>query len=106
MRLILVFPLALKALRRNLMRTMLTMLGVIIGVSAVICTIAIGEGASSKIQDAIASVGANVVWVEAGGVNRSGVRTGSGQTKSLTLADMRAPSPKRERVCQATAASA
>ena len=90
MRLVLVFPLALKALRRNLMRTMLTMLGVIIGVSAVICTIAIGEGASSKIQDAIASVGANVVWVEAGGVNRGGVRTGSGQTKSLTLADMRA----------------
>jgi putative ABC transport system permease protein len=90
MRLILVFPLAFKALRRNLMRTMLTMLGVIIGVSAVICTIAIAEGASGKIQDAIASVGANVVWVEAGGVNRSGVRTGSGQTKSLTLADMRA----------------
>ena len=90
MRHILVFRLAFKALRRNLMRTMLTMLGVIIGVSAVICTIAIGEGASGKIQDAIASVGANVVWVEAGGVNRSGVRTGSGQTKSLTLADMRA----------------
>jgi putative ABC transport system permease protein len=90
MRLILVFPLALKALRRNLMRTMLTMLGVIIGVSAVICTIAIGEGASTKIQAAIASVGANVVWVEAGGVNRGGVRTGSGQTQSLTLADMRA----------------
>jgi putative ABC transport system permease protein len=90
MHLLLLFPLALKALRRNLMRTMLTMLGVIIGVSAVICTIAIGEGASSKIQDAIASVGANIVWVEAGGVNRSGVRTGSGQTKSLTLADMRA----------------
>ena len=90
MRLTLLFPLAFKALRRNLMRTMLTMLGVIIGVSAVICTIAIGEGASGKIQDAIASVGANVVWVEAGGVNRGGVRTGSGQTKSLTLADMRA----------------
>lgn len=65
MRHILVFRLAFKALRRNLMRTMLTMLGVIIGVSAVICTIAIGEGASGKIQDAIASVGANVVWVEA-----------------------------------------
>jgi putative ABC transport system permease protein len=88
MRLILVLPLALKALRRNLMRTMLTMLGVIIGVSAVICTIAIGEGASAKIREAIASVGANVVWVEAGGVNRGGVRTGAGGTRSLTLADM------------------
>jgi putative ABC transport system permease protein len=72
------------------MRSALTMLGVIIGVSAVICTIAIGEGASHKIQEAIASVGANVVWVEAGGVNRGGVRTGSGGTKSLTLADMHA----------------
>jgi len=75
-------------LRRNAMRSILTMLGVIIGVSAVICTIAIGEGASSKIREAIASIGANVVWVEAGGVNRNGVRTGSGGTKSLTLADM------------------
>jgi putative ABC transport system permease protein len=72
------------------MRTMLTMLGVIIGVSAVICVVAIGEGASTKIQEAIASVGANVVWVEAGGVNKSGVRTGSGGTKSLTLADLAA----------------
>jgi len=90
MRLILILPLAVKALRRNAMRTILTMLGIIIGVSAVICTIAIGEGAASKIQDAIASVGANVVWVEAGGVNVGGVRTGSGQTKSLTLGDMQA----------------
>ena len=90
LRLLLLLPLALKSLRRNRMRSALTMLGVIIGVSAVICTIAIGEGASHKIQEAIASVGANVVWVEAGGVNRGGVRTGSGGTKSLTLADMHA----------------
>jgi len=81
---------SLKALRRNMMRTALTMLGVVIGVSAVICTIAIGEGASQKIREAIASIGANVVWVEAGGVNKSGVRTGSGGTKSLTLADFQA----------------
>jgi putative ABC transport system permease protein len=90
MRVLLIVPLAVKALRRNVLRTMLTMLGIIIGVSAVICTVAIGEGASSKIQDAIASVGANVVWVEAGGVNLNGVRTGSGQTKSLVLGDMQA----------------
>jgi putative ABC transport system permease protein len=90
MRLLLLIPLALKALRRNLMRTALTMLGIVIGVSAVICTVAIGEGASSKIRDAIASVGANVIWVEAGGSNVGGVRTGSGQTKSLTLGDMQA----------------
>jgi putative ABC transport system permease protein len=81
---------SLKALRRNTMRTLLTMLGVIIGVAAVVCTVAIGEGASVKIREAIASIGDNVVWVEAGGVNRGGVRTGSGGTKSLTLADMHA----------------
>jgi putative ABC transport system permease protein len=90
MRLLMLIRVSLKALRRNMMRTALTALGIIIGVSAVICTVAIGEGASSKIRDAIASIGANVVWVEAGGVNKGGVRTGSGGTKSLTLADMRA----------------
>jgi len=88
MRVVGLLVVSLKALRRNLMRSILTMLGVIIGVSAVICTIAIGEGASTKIREAIASVGANVVWVEAGGVNKNGVRTGSGGTKSLVLADM------------------
>jgi putative ABC transport system permease protein len=90
MRLLVVVSIALKALRRNVMRTLLTMLGVVIGVSAVMCTVAIGEGAATKIQEAIASVGANLVWVEAGGVNRAGVRTGAGGTRSLTLADMRA----------------
>src|SRR5262245_27286361 len=90
MQLIMLFRVAIKALRRNLMRSILTTLGVIVGVSAVICTIAIGEGASFKIREAIASIGDNVVWVEAGGVNRSGVRTGSGGTKSLMLGDMRA----------------
>jgi len=90
MQILLLFAVAAKALRRNLMRSILTTLGVIIGVSAVICTIAIGEGASFKIREAIASIGDNLVWVEAGGVNRNGVRTGAGGTKSLTLADMRA----------------
>jgi len=90
MQLVMLLRVAVKALRRNLMRSILTTLGVIIGVSAVICTIAIGEGASFKIREAIASIGDNVVWVEAGGVNRNGVRTGSGGTKSLMLADMRA----------------
>jgi putative ABC transport system permease protein len=88
MRVFMLFGMSLKALRRNMMRTLLTMLGVIIGVSAVICTVAIGEGASTKIREAIASIGANVVWVEAGGVNKNGVRTGTGGTKSLVLGDM------------------
>ena len=78
MRLLLPLRIALKALRANIMRTLLTMLGVIIGVGAVICTVSIGEGASAKIREAIVNIGANLVWVEAGGVNRNGVRTGSG----------------------------
>jgi putative ABC transport system permease protein len=88
MRLLLPLRIALKALRSNVMRTLLTMLGVIIGVSAVICTVSIGEGASARIRDAIVNIGANLVWVEAGGVNRNGVRTGTGGTKTLTVADM------------------
>jgi len=87
-RALMIVPLALKALRRHVMRTILTTLGVIIGVSAVICTVAIGEGASAQIRTAIANIGANLVWVEAGGVNRNGVRTGSGATRTLTIADL------------------
>src|ERR1700726_1001984 len=81
---------AFRALGRNKMRTALTMLGVIIGVAAVICTVSIGEGATQKIQTAIQNMGANMVWVEAGGVNLNGVRTGNGTTKSLTIEDANA----------------
>jgi len=81
---------ALLALGRNKMRTALTMLGIIIGVGAVICTVAIGEGASSQIQEQIRSIGDNMVWIEAGGRNVNGVRTGTRGTKSLTLGDAKA----------------
>jgi putative ABC transport system permease protein len=81
---------AFRALGRNKMRTALTMLGVIIGVAAVICTVSIGEGATQKIQTAIQNMGANLVWIEAGGVNLNGVRTGNGATKTLTVDDVKA----------------
>src|SRR5204863_9857898 len=79
--------LAMEALRQNVMRTALTMLGIVIGVAAVICVVAIGEGAQASVERAITNIGANMIWVEAGGVNRSGVRSGSFGTKTLTLAD-------------------
>ena len=82
--------LALKALRQNVMRTALTMLGIIIGVGAVICVVAIGEGAQATVEQAITNIGANMIWVEAGGVNRAGVRTGAFGTKTLTLGDYEA----------------
>src|SRR5215831_1115279 len=90
MRLLMIPRLALKALAQNTLRTGLTMLGIIIGVGAVICVVAIGEGASASVERAITNIGANMIWVEAGGVNRNGVHTGSGATKTLTLGDYEA----------------
>src|SRR5436190_2660578 len=85
MNLLMIPRLALKGLRQNVLRTGLTMLGIIIGVGAVICVIAIGEGAQASVERAITNIGANMIWVEAGGVNRGGVRTGAFGTKTLTL---------------------
>jgi putative ABC transport system permease protein len=90
MNLLIIPRLALKALRQNLMRTGLTMLGIIIGVGAVICVVAIGEGAQTRIEQAITNIGANMIWVEAGSVNLAGVRTGTFGTPTLTLADYEA----------------
>ncbi len=81
---------ALRALGRNRMRSLLTMLGMIIGVGAVICSVAIGEGASNEIQEQIRNIGDNMIWIEAGGRNVNGVRTGTRGTKSLTLGDAKA----------------
>jgi len=89
-RLLMIPRLALKALARNVTRTLLTMLGIVIGVAAVICVVAIGDGAQANVERAITNIGANMIWVEAGGVNRGGVRTGSGATKTLTLGDCEA----------------
>src|SRR6185369_9947826 len=85
-----VLRIALKALRQNLLRTGLTMLGIVIGVGAVICVVAIGEGAQASVERAITNIGANMIWVEAGGVNRGGVRTGAFGTKTLGLEDFQA----------------
>ncbi len=90
MNLLMIPRLALKALAQNKMRTALTMLGIIIGVGAVICVIAIGEGASASVARAITNIGANMIWVESGGVNRNGVRTGTFSTKTLTMLDYEA----------------
>jgi putative ABC transport system permease protein len=85
-----VIRVALRALARNKMRTILTMLGIIIGVGAVICTVAIGQGASEQVQQQIQSLGDNIVMVFAGSVNTGGVRMGNGATKTLTPDDAQA----------------
>ncbi|MGH9738878.1 MAG: ABC transporter permease [Candidatus Acidiferrales bacterium] len=82
-----VIRVALRALARNKMRTILTMLGIIIGVGAVICTVAIGEGAGEQVQQQIQSLGTNMIMLFAGSVNSNGVRMGSEANKTLTADD-------------------
>jgi putative ABC transport system permease protein len=81
---------ALRALRRNKLRSALTVLGVMIGIGAVICVVALGTAGSDRIQEQLGLLGDNLVWVEAGGRNVSGVRTGTGQTKTLIMDDLHA----------------
>ncbi len=85
-----VLRVALRALARNKLRSALTMLGIIIGVGAVICAVAIGEGASIEVQEQIRNLGDNMIWIEAGGRSVNGVRTGTRGTKTLTLGDAKA----------------
>ena len=81
------FIVALKALRRNAMRTALTALGMIIGVAAVIVMVAIGTGASASIQSQIQSAGSNIVMVTAGSGGFGPVRQGQGAVTTLTAED-------------------
>ena len=81
---------ALRALRRNLMRSALTMLGIIIGVAAVIAMVAIGTGAKEQVASSIAQIGQNTVLVMSGAGARGGVRGGWGSSPTLTRQDYEA----------------
>jgi len=81
---------AVRALRVNKMRALLTMLGIIIGIAAVIAMVAIGAGASKVISDQIASMGSNLLLVLPGSTTSGGLRTGSGGTPTLTYDDAKA----------------
>jgi putative ABC transport system permease protein len=84
------FRLALRALARNKMRSALTMLGIIIGVAAVIAVVSIGQGAQYMVQQGIQAMGTNVVFIAAGSGRPGGVRVGYGGVKTLTIDDMNA----------------
>jgi putative ABC transport system permease protein len=84
---IMTLRIAIKALSRNKMRTALTMLGMIIGVSAVITLVAMGNGATSVIEDQIRGAGTNMITVNAGNASMGGVRGGSGTSSTLTVED-------------------
>ncbi len=81
---------AMKALRRNPMRAMLTTLGIVIGVGSVITMMEIGSGSSAAIRKTISSMGANVLNVRPGAASSGGVTFGSGSTTTLTPEDCEA----------------
>jgi putative ABC transport system permease protein len=80
---------AFRALRMNKLRSALTMLGIVIGVASVIATVAIGSGATQRIQQQIASIGSNIIIVIPGSMSSSGVRLGTGNAVTLSEADAR-----------------
>jgi putative ABC transport system permease protein len=88
MNLLITFKIALRALSRNKMRSVLTMLGIIIGVGAVIAMVGIGQGASASIQSQIANLGNNMLFVWAGSTNAGGMRGGMGSNNTLMPEDV------------------
>src|SRR5918999_1956643 len=86
-----IIKIAFRALARNKMRAALTMLGIIIGVSAVIAMVSIGQGAQASVQAQIEGMGTNLLFVSAGAQNTGGVRGGAGQdggNNALTAEDL------------------
>lgn len=84
------FNLALRALQRNKMRSTLTMLGIVIGVGAVVAMVGIGNGAKSQVEAQIATLGQNVILIFPGSVATGGVQSGSGGVGTLKLEDAKA----------------
>ena len=89
MRFLATLRIALRALRRNKLRSTLTALGIIIGVGAVIAMVGVGNGAKAQVEAQIASLGQNLIIVWAGNSSSGGVRGGWGSAGTLTLDDFR-----------------
>src|SRR3954465_12862293 len=91
---IMILRIAVKALNRNKMRTALTMLGMIIGVAAVITMVALGTGAQTSIEAQIQSAGTNMIIVSAGNFSQGGVRPGQGKAATLVPDDAAGDPPR------------
>ena len=97
-----VLKIAIRALRRNILRSFLTMLGIIVGIASVIVGVSMGTGAKAEVDKRIASMGQNLITVMSGNMSRGGVRGGFGGRPNLTVADYEA---LRKEVPGVTAAS-
>ena len=106
MTVLMIIKIAFRALVRNKMRAALTMLGIIIGVSAVIAMVSIGQGAQASVQAQISSIGTNLLFISAGAQNVGGVRSGTGETgtNTLTIEDLEAISREVPSVSMVTPA--
>ncbi|MDE3059111.1 MAG: ABC transporter permease, partial [Bacteroidota bacterium] len=98
-----ILKVAMRSLGRNKLRSFLTMLGIIIGVGAVIAMMAVGEGAQYNIQQQIASLGTNVLLIFPGSAVQGGIRIGLGSRTSLTPDDLEAIKTQCPSVAEATA---
>src|ERR1039458_5675714 len=78
---------ALRALRRNKLRSSLTALGIIIGVASVVAMVAVGNGAQARITNQISALGQNLLTIFAGSKHSGGVNSGLGSASTITLAD-------------------
>ncbi|GGG47885.1 ABC transporter permease [Bizionia arctica] len=90
MRLLNLFKIATKAIVLNKTRTLLTMLGIIIGVASVIAMLAIGEGSKESIRTTISAMGSNMITIKAGADTRGGVKQAASAMETLTLSDYEA----------------
>src|SRR4051794_41805541 len=81
----------LDAIRSHRLRSGLTMLGILIGIAAVILTVGLGEGAQAQVRDQINSLGTNLLIVSPGSVTSGGIRGGFGAARTLNQADAHAP---------------
>jgi putative ABC transport system permease protein len=93
---------AIRALRRNTMRTLLTALGIIIGIGAVITMVGLGQGARSEVEEQVNRLGQNVVLIFPGARQLGGVSIGGGSANTLTIEDARA---LRDEIPEVVAAS-
>ena len=87
LRALLTAMIALRALRRNKLRTILTALGIIIGVASVVAMVAVGNGAQARIESQVSALGQNLLTVFAGSRRSGGVNSGLGSASTITLAD-------------------
>ena len=88
------FAMALNALLANKLRSLLTMLGIIIGVGAVIAMVSIGMGVRTSVTNSFASLGTNMLIVMPGSTNKGGIRGAAGSRKSLKYDDAKAIAAK------------